>query len=322
MTLVTDAAGSRDAMVAVLQRAGAQVILRDWLSANQIVFADRDRGATVVDTGHVTRSAQTLALVRHALADLPLAQILNTHLHSDHCGGNAALREYWPAARIVVPCGYREHLEVADEEGSNHLAMGQLCGQFHPDQYLQPASSIELGALPWECHATPGHDPDAMVFYQPDTRILISGDALWEERLAIIFPALTDVRGFDAAHVALDTIERLAPAIVIPGHGEPFTDIAGALRASRQRLDAFAASPERHRRYALRVMVTYHLLERQDVEREALLQWITATPIVALAMGCTPASHPTPEQAASLLDSMLSAGILTAHHTRIRVATG
>jgi glyoxylase-like metal-dependent hydrolase (beta-lactamase superfamily II) len=46
----------------------------------------------MVDASHVYHAGQTCALVRHALAGAPLARLVNTHLHSDHCGGNSALK--------------------------------------------------------------------------------------------------------------------------------------------------------------------------------------------------------------------------------------
>ena len=46
----------------------------------------------MVDTGYCIHAEQTLALVEAALQGAPLQRIVNTHLHSDHCGGNALLR--------------------------------------------------------------------------------------------------------------------------------------------------------------------------------------------------------------------------------------
>jgi glyoxylase-like metal-dependent hydrolase (beta-lactamase superfamily II) len=75
------------------------VFERGWLSSNNILFTGQHSGAALVDTGYCTHSAQTLALVQSALGGRPLERILNTHLHSDHCGGNAALQQAWQVHR-------------------------------------------------------------------------------------------------------------------------------------------------------------------------------------------------------------------------------
>ena len=66
------------------------VLERGWLSANNILCFDGD-AATLVDSGYVTHAAQTVDLVAHALDGRHLTRIVNTHSHSDHIGGNAAL---------------------------------------------------------------------------------------------------------------------------------------------------------------------------------------------------------------------------------------
>lgn len=274
------------ALAAALAEAGARVIVRDWLSANHIVFAEHERGAAVVDTGYVAHAARTVALVESALQGSVLARIVNTHLHSDHCGGNAALSRRWPDATLLVPAGYRDRLEPWDDERLTYRLTGQRCDRFTPSGYLAAGTSIELGRRRWQIHPAPGHDPDAVMLLQPDTGVLISGDALWEHKLAIIFPELAGEDGFGPAHAALDTIERLAPRVVIPGHGQPFSDLAAALAASRQRLDAFAAAPQRHRRHAVRSLLMYHLLEVGTCERHELMRWMAATPIFRRTLQC------------------------------------
>jgi len=90
---------------------GVTVFERGWLSSNNVLLHGHDagEGATLVDTGYVTHAEQTVALVRHALArGQALARIVNTHLHSDHCGGNAALQRAWPAAGLTIPPGHAD----------------------------------------------------------------------------------------------------------------------------------------------------------------------------------------------------------------------
>src|SRR6266536_2599532 len=83
---------------------GVTVFERGWLSSNNVLFVGREQTA-LVDTGYGTHADQTVALVRHGLGGRPLDLMLNTHLHSDHCGGNAALQREFPSARTMIPPG-------------------------------------------------------------------------------------------------------------------------------------------------------------------------------------------------------------------------
>src|SRR5207237_217473 len=68
-----------------------RVFERGWLSSNNVLFLGREETA-LVDSGYATHAEQTVALVTHALGGRTLDRLVNTHLHSDHCGGNAALQ--------------------------------------------------------------------------------------------------------------------------------------------------------------------------------------------------------------------------------------
>jgi glyoxylase-like metal-dependent hydrolase (beta-lactamase superfamily II) len=305
-------ASDAEAMARALAGVGARVVVRGWLSANNVVFGGGGEGGAVVDTGYLTHAAQTEALVANALGGEPLARIVNTHLHSDHCGGNAALLRRWPGASLCAPAGYRDRLEPWDESRLSYRLTGQRCEQFRPDDYVDQGDTMELAGHAWEVHAAPGHDPDAVILYQPDAGVLISGDALWEDKLAIIFPALAGEDGFDAALRALDAIERLAPRVVIPGHGQPFVDVAAALKSSRQRVEAFAAAPQRHRRHSARALVVYHMLEHRSRPRQALLEWMVATPIFRQALQCEDNNELAIAAAADTVDSLIADRILIA----------
>jgi glyoxylase-like metal-dependent hydrolase (beta-lactamase superfamily II) len=83
---------------------GVRVFERGWLSANNVLLQDA-HNATLVDSGYVTHQAQTLALVQHALQGRTLDQLANTHLHSDHCGGNQALQAHLPGPENLDSTG-------------------------------------------------------------------------------------------------------------------------------------------------------------------------------------------------------------------------
>lgn len=278
-----------------LERTGAQFIVRGWLSANNVVLTDAQSESTVVDTSYVAHAEQTVQLVERALAGEALGRIVNTHLHSDHCGGNRALQDRFPGATTATPSGFRHAVAPWNEEQLSFKDTGQECPPFHVDHFICHGDSVPLGRLAWEAHAAPGHDPDALMFYQPQERVLISGDALWERRLAIIFPELTGGAGFDAAHRTLDAIERLEPRWVLPGHGPPFSGVAQAVSRSRERLDTYAAQPQRHRVHAARALAMFHMLEKRTLHREQLEAWMVHTPIFrsALATGeLAPSPYP------------------------------
>ena len=51
--------------------------------------------------------------------------------------------------------------------------------------------------------------------------------------------------------------------VVIPGHGEPFTDVAAALDRAFKRASAFEADSVRVARYALKALLMFALLDKQ-----------------------------------------------------------
>ena len=80
------------------------VFERGWLSSNNVLLRGRDgEGATLIDSSHCLHAAQTVALVQRALQpSQALTRVVNTHLHSDHCGGNAAIRRAFGDRKSVV----------------------------------------------------------------------------------------------------------------------------------------------------------------------------------------------------------------------------
>lgn len=312
-------ASAIDDIGAVLAALGLQVFERGWLSSNNVLARDREGRNVVVDTGYGLHAPQTVALVERALGSGALHAIVNTHLHSDHCGGNAALQKRWPGAETAVPASCFDAARAWDERALTFAATDQRCDPFRVDRPLPPGGLLRLGATCWEVHAAPGHDPTALMFFEPQSRVLISADALWERRLAIVFPELVGEPGFDDCCATLDAIERLAPVIVVPGHGRPFVDVAGALAASRQRLDAFARDPARHRDHAVRALLMFHMLEIGRCEQAALAHWLVRTPIIAETQSKASETDRL-AWANSVIESLIRDGALQSEGTDVAVA--
>lgn len=260
---------------------GVTVFERGWLSSNNVLLVDGERAA-LVDTGYCTHAEQTLALVAKALPDRPLDLVLNTHLHSDHCGGNAALQSHYPELVTAIPPGSAQAVADWDEDKLGYRALGQSMVSYIFHKVLHPGSTERLAGLTWEIHAAPGHDPHAVLLFEPASRTLISGDALWQNGFGVVFPELEGESGYGEVSDTLDLIEHLRPTTVIPGHGAVFAGVPQALAVARQRLEGFVAQPERHTRHAAKVLLKYKLLELGRTTPDALLAWACATPMLAL----------------------------------------
>jgi len=241
-----------------------RVFERGWLSSNNVLLFDDDGSATLVDTGYVTHREQTRELVRHALQGRALARIVNTHLHSDHCGGNAELQRAF-GATIHIPPGHAGAVARWDEDELTFVATGQQCERFAYDGLIEPGSEIRMGGFAWRVHAASGHDPHSVVLWAPEPGVLISADALWGNGFGVIFPELEGESGFAEQRTILELIESLGPRLVIPGHGAPFSDVGAALKRAHARLDALSASLERNARHAAKVLLKFYLLEVRKV---------------------------------------------------------
>jgi glyoxylase-like metal-dependent hydrolase (beta-lactamase superfamily II) len=256
---------------------GLHVFERGWLSANNILFTGGEE-TLLVDSGYCTHSPQTLSLLESALGSRPLDILVNTHLHSDHCGGNAALQARYPGLRTFIPPGHAQQVADWDPVALTYLATGQLCPRFSFTQVIRPGISMRFGSEMWQVHAAPGHDPHSLVFFEPRTRVLISADALWENGFGVVFPELEGADAFAEVAATLDLIERLDPKTVIPGHGRVFAYAPEVLARARQRLDSFVSKPSRHAQHAAKVLLKFKLLEVQRQDFDAFARWAVETP--------------------------------------------
>jgi len=255
------------------------VLERGWLSSNSVLLQGDERGALLVDTGYCTHSTQTLELVRAAMAPASsLRLILNSHLHSDHCGGNARLAAAFNCP-ILVPPGHFQAATDWNQDLLSFASTGQRCDRFLPSAQVIPGDLIEQGGRHWQALAAPGHDPHSLIFFESESGILISADALWEHGFGIVFPEIEGTSGFDEVARTLDLIAGLAIRWVIPGHGKVFSDVDAALVEARKRLDFFQRNPHRHARYAAKALTKFHLLELISEPLPDLLDWLAQTPI-------------------------------------------
>jgi glyoxylase-like metal-dependent hydrolase (beta-lactamase superfamily II) len=261
-----------------IERDGVLVFERGWLSSNNILLLGDDHHESVlVDTGYWTHASQTVKLIQRGLAGQPLGRVLNTHLHSDHCGGNSAIQLAFDAC-IDVPSGEAAVVDTWDVDALTYRATGQYCPRFVRSGSIAAPSEFDAGRHRWKAIASPGHDPRSVALYQPDLEILISADALWENGFGVVFPELDGDSAFRDVAETLALFSRLSVRWVIPGHGAPFSDVAEAIGRAERRLEGFVQHPQKHARHGAKVLLKFRLLETQSESWESLLAWVARTP--------------------------------------------
>ncbi|MFZ2306147.1 MAG: MBL fold metallo-hydrolase [Rhodoferax sp.] len=296
---------------------GLHMFERGWLSSNNILIVDGDH-SVLIDSGYCTHAHQTLALVRSVLGDRPLDLLLNTHLHSDHCGGNAVLQAEYPGLTTRIPPGNAEEVARWDESVLTYAGTGQQCPRFSFQGLLIPGEVVVIGKQEWQIHGAGGHDPHSVVLYEPQSGVLISADALWEEGFGVVFPELEGVSAFAEVGMTLDLIESLRPELVIPGHGRAFTDVQKSLGIARGRLDFFVRHPAKHQQHAAKVLLKFKLLELQACSMAELLDWVGATPYLNRLQQEQYPQLTTPEMAELLVADLCRSGAATRAGNQIK----
>ena len=260
---------------------GIEIFERGWLSANNVLlFSKQD--VALVDTGYCAHQQMTLDLVSNSLKQhgfKTLNKVVNTHLHSDHCGGNAAISESFDC-EIWIPEAEAIAVQDWDENLLSFEQLGQECPRFSYQALLVPGEEIILGPYHWQILAAPGHDNHSIMLYQEQHQILISADALWEEGFGVIFPELWGEGGFEEVAQTLELIEGLSVALVVPGHGKPFTNVKRSIETAKSRLDYLSSDTDRNARHGAKVLLKYKLLEWRSRKLVEVNQWIAGTPVL------------------------------------------
>jgi glyoxylase-like metal-dependent hydrolase (beta-lactamase superfamily II) len=308
---------NRDGMTAL--PLAMYVLERGWLSSNLLVCTGET--PCVMDSGHLKHAGQTVALVAAQLNGRPLHDIAHTHLHSDHCGGTAALQTAYPAARTWVPEPSLPHVLAWDQDALTFGGTGQRCARFTAEHALAPGQTVALGGFDWQIHAAPGHDALAVLLFEPRHGVLVAGDAMWEDGVGVIFPYIDGSGGFEHFTATLDLIARLDPAWVIPGHGAPFARAGGAIAAalarSRRRIDHFAAHPAQHALYAAKVLIKYQMLDVERMRREDFRAWLARAPMLHLLHQQHRPDLSWDGWLAQVLASLFGKGVLKATETEV-----
>jgi glyoxylase-like metal-dependent hydrolase (beta-lactamase superfamily II) len=184
----------------------------------------------VVDTGASALAAATIhgyASTAHPGSRL---LVINTERHFDHIGGNAYFRARG-AEILGHPGCARTEMEFRAEIAEFNAAIADPARRAHgeaevfyrgtslavPDRFIIEDTTLDLGGLEARVLLTPGHTPSNLAVHVPAEGVLYSGDCLVNGYLPnLACGAEAEWRQWLES---LARIQRLAPEIVVPGHG-------------------------------------------------------------------------------------------------------
>ncbi|HEX2851205.1 MAG TPA: MBL fold metallo-hydrolase [Acidimicrobiales bacterium] len=188
-----------------------------WWINNTGFLAGSD-ATTVIDmTSTETRSRAFLDEVhRHSAG--PVRTLINTHAHGDHTHGNYLTV---PAATIVGHERCRATIQAMGVAGPviDALFPGVEWGDLAPaPPFLTFTDRVNLYVdelLVELVHLGPAHTDNDVIAWIPEHRVLFAGDLVFNGGQP------NNVGGsIQGTLDALDALEALQPAVVVPGHGE------------------------------------------------------------------------------------------------------
>lgn len=186
------------------------------------IIVGRD-GVLVVDTGMGPRNAETVLQEVKKITSKPVAYLTITHFHPEHGMGAQA----FPASTIVIyPTAQKiELLEKGPAMMKEFSGVSpEIADLLKPVKFRMPnvtfseEAEVDLGDFPVRLlHWNSAHTRGDNFVFLPKQRVVFGGDVVINRFFPIM--ADSDSSGTNWIEI-LGRLEKLNPAIVVPGHGE------------------------------------------------------------------------------------------------------
>jgi glyoxylase-like metal-dependent hydrolase (beta-lactamase superfamily II) len=181
----------------------------------------------VITHAHVDHYGQAATVVERSGCDLWMHP---AHEHATHAAKDpeAALQQRIEIARSAgVPPEPLERWSRARRDSGAGVA--EL---IEPDRPLLPGVEVRSDLGAWLVIETPGHAPSHVCLFQPERRLLISGDHLLG-RISLYYDYGYTPDPVGEFLGSLDAVEAYGPRLCLPGHGRTFADVGAHIDANR-----------------------------------------------------------------------------------------
>lgn len=264
--------------------------------------SEKGAGWAIVDTGMGGQATQAAWRAAFAgdLAGRPATRVFVTHMHPDHIGMAGWLTrkfqcrmwisrlEYLMCRSLAADTGREAPLDALtfykaagwDEEAieTYRARFGGFGRGLHalPDSFqrLTDGDRVRIGQHTWIVVMGSGHSPEHACLWQPDLKLLISGDQVLPKISSNVSVFPTEPQG-DPLTDWLTSLKRIKTKVpddvlVLPAHNDPFhglhariDHLVGGHERGLARLRTLIAEPKR-------AVDVFHVLFRRKIDQHVL----------------------------------------------------
>ena len=187
------------------------------IQENTYVVWDDTLQAAIIDAGNAGERENEV--LEKFLSDNGLKPVLalNTHGHFDHLLGVNFLQDRYG---VKLAMSSKDEFLLKNASVSAEL-FGVRAGDMPEgiDIDLEQMEEITFGSTTLKVIPVPGHTPGHVAFYEPESKVLFTGDTLFRESIG-----RTDLPGGDYSWIMRSIIDNLLPlgddVKIYPGHGD------------------------------------------------------------------------------------------------------
>ena len=213
---------------------------------NLYLLEQEENSAALVDAGFYSSANEIIEAIHTVLGkDARINNILLTHLHYDHYGSANQLAARFSAEilmhereRLIVDIIESMYLD-RDRRLVNFLQLPEKVAEkvyrvIGREIEIYPKNTKTVGggtvikskSGEWALIHTPGHTPGHVCLFNRETGVLISGDHLLPNETSNV--AYYPAEGYNPLLeflLSLKKVESLKPALLLPSHGDAFTNV-------------------------------------------------------------------------------------------------